>query len=75
MTSTMEVKLKEDLDIGELNSSNVTCFGYCLENGRVVFSEESIPALLLIQGYQSCSYMYKTIGVAKVISFSYIKNC
>ena len=50
-TSTMAFEIQESLDINLLNGSNITCLGYCFVNeARFKRSNESVPALLLIQG-------------------------
>ena len=51
LTSTNEFEVHEGLDTDLLNNSMITCLGYCfLANGSVMFSGQSTPALLLIQG-------------------------
>ena len=49
-TSTMAFEIQESQD-NNLNNSNISCFGYCLlTDNKFEVSEESAPALLLIQG-------------------------
>ena len=50
-TSTMAFEIHESLDINPLNSSKITCLGYCfITKAKFVWTDQSAPAVLLIQG-------------------------
>ena len=51
LTLTVNIEIHQGLNTDYLNNSIITCSGYCFqENGNVLFSEQSTPARLLLQG-------------------------